>query len=234
MKRVVFRVWGSRGELVVYHYRPVLEVILPVKNPLDPHGELELYSEVEYDGEVPLYENPALLDIWPARYGRCRRSRPGFEYCVWYDDDAVIEGTLPEAFSDLFVHQILYDVPSDESWTEDRVVDVVRHEVLPLLDGALEALGQGRLASLDGAKAWVESERIVSGRMPRMRLAAYVTPWEGYKTVAIIPYEGCCVSAWSLRKTGRYLQEHLFSREHLENVYGREFAEKVLSVTNRQ
>jgi hypothetical protein len=235
MKKARFWVRGSRASLEVYHDRLVLEAVMPVKNPLDPHGELELYSEVEFEGAgaAPLYENPALLHIFPAGkyegYGR----RPRFGYCIWYEDDWVIRGPLPDVFGDLYVHEVLYDVSSDEDWTVDGMVDVVRREVLPLLDGALDALGQGRLVDLDGARAWVEEERILSGRMPRMRLAAYVTPWEGYRTVAVVPYEGCCVLAWSLRKTGRYFQEHLFSREHLERVYGRDFAERLLLVMNR-
>jgi len=220
---------------MVYRDRLVLEAVMPVKNPLDPHGELELYSEVEFEGaeKAGIYEDPALLHIWPAGEHQGYRRRPQFEYCVWYDGDWVVRGPLPDVFGDLYVQEILYDVPYDEEWEVDRVVEVMRHEVLPLLEGALEALGQGRLVSLEGAKDWVEEQRILSGGMPRMRLAAYVTPWEGYKTVAIVPYEGCCIVAWSLRKTGRYFREHLFSREHLERVYGRDFTERLLDIMNR-
>lgn len=235
MKKVRFWVQGSRGELLVYHDRLVLEAVMPVKNPLDPHGEIVLYSEVEFEGarEVPLYEDAALLHIFPAGKRWGYGPRPRFGYCVWYADDCVIEGPLPEVVGDLYVHEILYDVSPAEEWTVERVVDVMMEDVFPLLEGAFEALGQGRLVDLDAAGAWVEKERILSGWMPRMRLAPSVTTWEGYRTVRIVPFEGCCLVAWSLRKTGRYFREHLFSREHLENVYGRDFAERLLAEMNR-
>jgi hypothetical protein len=236
MKKVRFWVSGSRGRLLVYHHRLVLEATMPVKNPLDPHGELELYSEVEFEGagKVPLYVDPALLHIFPAGKHEGYGPRPRFGYCVWYEEDWVIQGPLPDVFGDLYVHEILYDVSSGEDWTVEKMVDVVRDEVLPLLEGAFEALGQGRLLDLDAAGAWVEERRILSGRMPRMRLAASIRSWEGYRTVSIIPYDGCCVMAWSLRKTGRYFREHLFSKEHLENVYSPEFAERLLLAMNRE